>query len=147
MNFQKPVEILLPCQYIEPCTVSSLRRKTRSPSPRRRSPVKRERKRSPSRSPRRKPIPVIESSPPPPLLQSSARVTQQLVEPDTSEKSPTEPVIQEASSTELVQFLFVFDEILFLTHSFRVNTFKKNLTHILLLQRCGCRVGSCRLSL
>uniref|UniRef100_A0AAV2JGR3 L-threonine 3-dehydrogenase, mitochondrial n=1 Tax=Knipowitschia caucasica TaxID=637954 RepID=A0AAV2JGR3_KNICA len=72
---------------------SPRRRKTRSPSPRRRSPVKRERKRSPSRSPRpRQSPPPMVASPPP------ISTTEPEPEPDTSGGLP-EPVVQEASST------------------------------------------------
>lgn len=84
------------------------RRKTRSPSPRRRSPVKRERKRSASRSPRRKPSPVGGSSPPPPLMQLPTKPLEQLVEPDASGGAMPEPVIQETSATWFVEYFTCF---------------------------------------
>uniref|UniRef100_A0A7N8YFM5 Serine/arginine repetitive matrix protein 1 n=1 Tax=Mastacembelus armatus TaxID=205130 RepID=A0A7N8YFM5_9TELE len=83
----------------------SLKRKSRSPSPRRRSPVKRDRKRSPSRSPRRKSSPVGGSSPPPPLMQLPQKPLEQHTDPDTSGRTMPEPVIQEASSTWLAEYL------------------------------------------
>lgn len=86
------------------CLLLLSRRKTRSPSPRRRSPVKRERKRSASRSPRRKPSPVGDSSPPPPLMQLPPKPLEQLVEPETTGRAMPEPVIQETSTTWCVEF-------------------------------------------
>ncbi|XP_028847037.1 serine/arginine repetitive matrix protein 1 isoform X4 [Denticeps clupeoides] len=73
---------------------SPRRRKSRSPSPRRRSPVKRERKRSHSRSPRRRPSPLASPQPSPPKT-----TEEPLPEPDQSESSKPELLIQEASST------------------------------------------------
>uniref|UniRef100_A0A3Q3J9J0 Serine/arginine repetitive matrix protein 1 n=1 Tax=Monopterus albus TaxID=43700 RepID=A0A3Q3J9J0_MONAL len=78
------------------------RDRAQSPSPRRRSPVKRERKRSPSRSPRRKPSPVSGTSPPPPLMQLPLKPSEQHAEPDTSGRAVPDPVVQEASSTWLM---------------------------------------------
>uniref|UniRef100_A0A3Q2DD08 Serine/arginine repetitive matrix protein 1 n=1 Tax=Cyprinodon variegatus TaxID=28743 RepID=A0A3Q2DD08_CYPVA len=81
------------------------RERTRSKSPRRwktRSPGKRERKRSPSRSPVRKPSPVGGDSPPPPVVQSNTKTSEQPEEPDTSGTGLPETVIQEASSTGLM---------------------------------------------
>lgn len=78
------------------------RRKTRSPSPRRRSPAKRERKRSPSHSPRRKLSPAATGSPPP-LMQLSTKPLEQVVEPEVSGRATPEPVVQ--ATTRFVKYL------------------------------------------
>lgn len=62
-----------------------------------RSPAKRERKRSHSRSPRRKPSPVASPPPSPPVNKDEPQP-----EPDQSESSKAEPLIQEASSTRYI---------------------------------------------
>uniref|UniRef100_A0A671WFR8 Serine/arginine repetitive matrix protein 1 n=1 Tax=Sparus aurata TaxID=8175 RepID=A0A671WFR8_SPAAU len=76
-----------------------IRERAQSPSPRRRSPVKRERKRSASRSPRRKPSPAGGNSPPPSLMQLPTKPLEPLVEPEISGRAMPEPVIQETPST------------------------------------------------
>lgn len=74
------------------------RRKTRSPSPRRRSPVKRERKHSASRSPRRKPSPAGGGSPPPPLMQLPTKPLEQTLEPEVpAARTIPEAVIPETN--------------------------------------------------
>lgn len=103
------------CQQKEPSlkylSSSLFRRKTRSPSPRRRSPVKRDRRRSPSRSPRRKPSPGGGSSPPPPLMQLPPKPVEQHVDPDTSGRALPDPVVQDASSTWWAEYLLYILEI------------------------------------
>lgn len=92
----EPVLILYIYLYIKMCpAVCLIRWKTRSPG-------KRERKRSPSRSPVRKPSPVGGDSPPPPVVQSNTKTSEQPEEPDTSGTGLPETVIQEASSTGLM---------------------------------------------
>lgn len=79
-------------------TFCAHRRKTRSPSPRRRSPVKRERKRSASRSPRRKPSPAGGGSPPPPLMQLPTKPLEQTLEPEVpAARTIPEAVIPETN--------------------------------------------------
>uniref|UniRef100_A0A3Q3VPY7 Serine/arginine repetitive matrix protein 1 n=1 Tax=Mola mola TaxID=94237 RepID=A0A3Q3VPY7_MOLML len=74
-----------------------IRERAQSPSPRRRSPVKRERKRSASRSPRRKPSPAGGGSPPPPLMQLPTKPLEQLVEPEVSGRAMPESAVQEST--------------------------------------------------
>uniref|UniRef100_A0A3B1J4M1 Serine/arginine repetitive matrix protein 1 n=1 Tax=Astyanax mexicanus TaxID=7994 RepID=A0A3B1J4M1_ASTMX len=74
---------------------SKERAQSRSPKRRKsRSPAKRERKRSHSRSPRRKPSPAASPPSSPPHVKDEPQP-----EPDQSESSKAEPLIQEASST------------------------------------------------
>uniref|UniRef100_A0A8B9GVQ8 Serine/arginine repetitive matrix protein 1 n=1 Tax=Astyanax mexicanus TaxID=7994 RepID=A0A8B9GVQ8_ASTMX len=74
---------------------SKERAQSKSPKRRKsRSPAKRERKRSHSRSPRRKPSPAASPPSSPPHVKDEPQP-----EPDQSESSKAEPLIQEASST------------------------------------------------